>query len=54
MRENSESWVEAVIITNQKVKKFRGQVHEGIQVPKNKDRSSGEEVMEAVVKIVNE
>lgn len=53
MRDNSEGWVEAVIITNQKVKKFRGQVHEGIQVPKNKD-SGGEEVKEAVVKIVDE
>lgn len=42
-----------MIITNQKVKEFRGQVHEGIQVTKNKDRSSGEEVIEATVRIVN-
>ena len=51
---NTEGWVEAMIITNQKVKEFRDQVHEDIQVPKNKDRSGGEKVMEATIKIINE
>lgn len=54
MRGNSESWVEAIIITNEKVKEIRGQVYDSVQVPKNKDRSGGEEVMEATIKIINE